>query len=71
MSEKELEARKMAEQIKKLPPQAQERIGYIIQGAALTAANHEAQRDAEPQDERDGAALPATPQADPVLQPGA
>lgn len=39
MSEKELEARRMVEQLKKLPEAVQERVGYIIEGAALVHGN--------------------------------
>ena len=35
MSEKEIQARRMVEQLKKLPEAVQERVGYIIEGAAL------------------------------------
>lgn len=35
MSEKEMDARRMVEQLKKLPESVQERVGYIIEGAAL------------------------------------
>lgn len=35
MSEKEIDARRMVEQLKKLPENVQERVGYIIEGAAL------------------------------------
>lgn len=35
MSEKEMDARRMVEQLKKLPEAVQERVGYIIEGAAL------------------------------------
>lgn len=35
MSEKEMDARRMVERLKKLPESVQERVGYIIEGAAL------------------------------------
>lgn len=35
MSEKEMDARRMVEQLKKLPEAVQERVGYIIEGAAF------------------------------------
>lgn len=38
MSEKEYDARRMIEQLKKLPEAVQERVGYIIEGAALVHA---------------------------------
>lgn len=33
MSEKEKKSREMLEQLEKLPPKTQERIGYMIEGA--------------------------------------
>ena len=49
MSEKEKEMREMVETLRKLPDHAQEKIGYMIEGAALasrrrTAVRREAQR---------------------------
>jgi len=40
MSEQELRTRNVAEQLKKLPVEVQERVCYIIQGAALVASNY-------------------------------
>ncbi len=37
MTKNEADARRMAEQLKKLPEDVQERVGYIIQGALLMA----------------------------------
>lgn len=37
MSRKEADARRMVEQLQKLPDRAQERIGYIIEGAHLVS----------------------------------
>lgn len=37
MSKNEMDARRMAEQLKKLPEDVQQRVGYIIQGAMLIA----------------------------------
>lgn len=39
MSEKEMDTRRMIEQLKKLPEKAQERIGYMIEGAHLVHDN--------------------------------
>ena len=44
MSEKEKKSREMLEQLAKLPPKTQERIGYIIEGALVLAES----RDEEP-----------------------
>lgn len=44
MSEKEKKSREMLEQMAKLPPKTQERIGYIIEGALVLAES----RDEEP-----------------------
>ena len=41
MSEKEKDARELLEKLKKLPEHAQERIGYMIEGAALVSGAHE------------------------------
>lgn len=41
MSEKEKEMREMVETLRKLPEKAQEKIGYMIEGAALVSAAHE------------------------------
>lgn len=40
MSEQELRIHNVAEQLKKLPVEVQERVCYIIQGAALVASNY-------------------------------
>ncbi len=39
MSEKELDVFAMTERLQELPPEVQERIAYIVQGAAMIA-NH-------------------------------
>lgn len=39
MTEKELDVRHMLEQLKKLPEEVQERVGYIIEGACLVHGN--------------------------------
>lgn len=41
MSEKENETKKMLETLRKLPKKAQEKIGYMIEGAALVSGAHE------------------------------
>lgn len=41
MSEKEKEMREMVETLRKLPDHAQEKIGYMIEGAALVSGTHE------------------------------
>lgn len=41
MSEKEKDARELLEKLKKLPEHAQEKIGYMIEGAALVSGAHE------------------------------
>lgn len=41
MSEKEKEMREMVETLRKLPDHAQEKIGYMIEGAALVSGAHE------------------------------
>lgn len=41
MSEKEKDTRKMLETLRKLPEKAQEKIGYVIEGAALVSGVHE------------------------------
>ena len=41
MSEKEKEMREMVETQRKLPDHAQEKIGYMIEGAALVSGAHE------------------------------
>ena len=41
MSEKEKDARELLEKPKKLPEHAQEKIGYMIEGAALVSGAHE------------------------------
>ena len=44
MSEKEKEMREMVETLRKLPDHAQEKIGYMIEGAAL-AEKYEEEED--------------------------
>ena len=39
MSYKELDVRRMVEQLKRLPEEVQERVGYIIEGACLVHGN--------------------------------
>lgn len=39
MSDKELDVRHMVEQLKKLPEEVRERVGYIIEGACLVHGN--------------------------------
>lgn len=51
MSEKEMDTRRMIEQLKKLPEKAQERIGYMIEGAHLVHDN----RADDPDDAKKGA----------------
>lgn len=41
MSEKEKKSREMLEQLEKLPPKTQERIGYMIEGALVLAESRE------------------------------
>jgi hypothetical protein len=41
MSEKENDTKKMLETLRKLPEKAQEKIGYMIEGAALVSGAHE------------------------------
>lgn len=41
MSEKEKKSREMLEQLEKLPPKAQERIGYMIEGALVLAESRD------------------------------
>ena len=41
MSEREQKSRELMEQLKKLPPKAQERIGYMIEGALVLAESRE------------------------------
>ena len=47
MSEKEKKSREMLEQLEKLPPKAQERIGYMIEGALVLAESRD-DRPAQP-----------------------
>ena len=42
MSQNESDVRLISEQIKKLPEEVQDRVGYIIQGALLVAGNYAA-----------------------------
>ena len=51
MSEKEKKSREMLEQLEKLPPKAQERIGYMIEGALVLAESRD-DRPAQPGQER-------------------
>lgn len=41
MSEKEKKSREMLEQLEKLPPKTQERIGYMIEGALVLAESRD------------------------------
>lgn len=41
MSEREQKSRELMEQLEKLPPKAQERIGYMIEGALVLAQSRE------------------------------
>ena len=41
MSEKEKEMREMVETLRELPDHAKEKIGYMIEGAALVSGAHE------------------------------
>ena len=41
MSEREQKCRELMEQLEKLPPKAQERIGYMIEGALVLAESRE------------------------------
>lgn len=41
MSEKEKDARELLEKLKKLPEHAQEKIGYMIEGAALVTSDRD------------------------------
>lgn len=41
MSECEQKSRELMEQLEKLPPKAQERIGYMIEGALVLAQSRE------------------------------
>ena len=41
MSEKEKKSREMLEQLEKLPEKAQERIGYMIEGALVLAQSRD------------------------------
>ena len=41
MSEREQKSRELMEQLEKLPPKAQERIGYMIEGALGLAQSRE------------------------------
>ena len=41
MSEKENDTKKMLETLRKLPEKTQEKIGYMIEGAALVSGAHE------------------------------
>lgn len=44
MSEKENDTKKMLETLRKLPEKTQEKIGYMIEGAALVSGAHETSR---------------------------
>lgn len=50
MSEKEIDARRMVEQLKKLPEEVQERVGYIIEGAALVHGAADKQGEMNPEE---------------------
>lgn len=41
MSEREQKSRELMEQLEKLPPKTQERIGYMIEGALVLAQSRE------------------------------
>lgn len=41
MSEKENDTKKMLETLRKLPEKTREKIGYMIEGAALVSGAHE------------------------------
>lgn len=41
MSEREQKSRELIEQLEKLPPKTQERIGYMIEGALVLAESRE------------------------------
>ena len=41
MSEREQKSRELMEQLEKLPPKTQERIGYMIEGALVLAESRE------------------------------
>ena len=41
MSEREQKSRELKEQLEKLPPKTQERIGYMIEGALVLAESRE------------------------------
>ena len=41
MSEREQKSRELMKQLEKLPPKAQERIGYMIEGALVLAESRE------------------------------
>lgn len=47
MSQNEADARRIAEQLKKLPEEVQDRVGCIIQGALLVANNYASERRTE------------------------
>ncbi len=51
MSEKEMDARRMVEQLRELPEKFQERVGYMIEGARLVHDN----RVDDPDDAKKGA----------------
>ena len=48
MTQKELDARELLEQLSKLPDDARQKVGYIIQGAVLVAENHKTKEPAGP-----------------------
>lgn len=52
MSEKEINVRLMAERLKKLPAVVQERVGYIIEGAALVHGSAEMQNRTEDSEQK-------------------
>lgn len=45
MSEKEKDTRELVEKLKKLPTKTQERIGFMIEGAALVSESRENEKD--------------------------
>lgn len=51
MSEKEMDTRRMVEELRKLPEKFQERVGYMIEGARLVHDN----RVDDPDDAKKGA----------------
>ena len=58
MSEKEKKSREMLEQLAKLPPKTQERIGYIIEGALVLAESRDEEPAAKPGPENEPSQSP-------------